>query len=152
MIWSPKAMNEKPKKRPSIPPSSATLRCTIRKVVFQMQQHLLVVTPVVSGQLVKISDLPLIYIKLPAYLQCTFLLAYQWVSNVDLVGLMGFVTLVGLVALVGLVVLVGLVDVLTVLVCSACSPDNTSITIICRFYCLAIASTELCELVLISMH
>ena len=76
-------------------------------------------------------------------------------SNVDLVGLMGFVTLVGivvlvgLVALVGLVVLVGLVDVLTVLVCSACSPNNTSITIICRFYCLAIASTELCELIFI---
>ena len=31
-------------------------------------QHLLVVTPVVSGQLVIILDLPLIYIKLPAYL------------------------------------------------------------------------------------
>ena len=66
-------------------------------------------------------------------------------SNVDLVGLMGFVTLVGLVALAGLV------DVLTVLVCSACSPNNTSITIICRFYCLAIASTELCELVFIKI-
>ena len=31
--------------------------------------------------------------------------------------------------------------------CSPCSPNNTIITITCQFYCLAIASTDLCELV-----
>ena len=59
----------------------------------------------------------------------------------------GLEALVGQMGLVGLVVLVGLGDVLTVPTCSPCSLNNTSITIIFHFFCWAIASTELCELV-----
>ena len=54
---------------------------------------------------------------------------------VGLVTLVAMVGLVGLVALVGLVTLVGLEDVLTVLVCSPCSSNNTSITLNCQLFC-----------------
>ena len=38
-------------------------------------------------------------------------------------------------------------DLLAVLSCTPCSPNNPSTSITEKFYCLAIASTELCELV-----
>ena len=57
------------------------------------------------------------------------------VTLVAMVGLVGLVAMLGLVALVGLVTLVGLEDVLTVLVCSPYSSNNTSITLNCQLFC-----------------
>ena len=63
---------------------------------------------------------------------------------VVLVALIALVTLINLVALVALVSPVALLAVLS---CSSFSLSNPSNSIIEQFYYLAIASTELCELV-----
>ena len=61
----------------------------------------------------------------------------------------GMVALEGLVTLVGMVALVVLGHVLTFLACSLCSPYNTMIY---KLYYLAIASSELCELVFLDIN
>ena len=66
-----------------------------------------------------------------------------------LVTLVSLVALDGLVTLVGRLAMVGLGDVLTFLACSLCSPYNT---IIYQLYYLAIASSELCELVFLDIN
>ena len=71
------------------------------------------------------------------------------VTLVGMVALVGLLALVGLEALVGLLAPVGLGDVLTFLACSLCSPYNT---IIYQLYYLAIASSELCELVFLDIN